>query len=201
MSLFERWTDRDIVDLIDAQPLALVVSASGGIVASPLPILVETDDSGRPTTLIGHFARSNPQLEIVRRDPRCAFLFLGAHGYISPELVTATRDWAPTWNYAFANIAADVALDEEFNAAAIEQLVEKMEGGRPKPWSVAEMGARYAQLRAHVVAFRASIVDVRARFKLAQDERPEVLFDLLTGLTGSALAGWMERFNPGRAAR
>ena len=93
VSPFAQWTDRDIVDLIDQFPLAWVVSGKPGFNATPLPILVETDETGRPTCLIGHFAKSNPQVGQIRAEPRTLFLFSGPHGYVSPELVRTTRDW------------------------------------------------------------------------------------------------------------
>jgi transcriptional regulator len=191
------WTDRDVVELIEAHPLAFVISGEG-FVTTPLPMLVETDASGRPATLLGHFARRNPHVNVLRADPRGCFLFVGPHGYVSPELVTTTKDWAPTWNYAFARVVADVAFDEELNGEAIQRLVEKMERGRREPWTTAEMGARYERLKAQVIGFRATIVDVAARFKLGQDERPEVLEDIVAGFTGTGLASWMQRFNADR---
>lgn len=197
MTPFDSWSDRDIVDLVEAHPLALVVSCSPGGRTTPLPMLIETDGDGRPVSLLGHFARRNPHVDQVRADPRCLFLFMGPHGYISPELVTTTRDWAPTWNYAFAAITADIAFDEALNEEAITRLLAKMERGRRQPWSPAEMGDRYNQLKAHVIAFRAPIVGIDGRFKLGQDERPEVLSDIIAG-SGDALAQWMRRFNAER---
>jgi transcriptional regulator len=49
-----------------------------------------------------------------------------------------------------------------------------------------------------VIGFRATIVEVAARFKLGQDERPEVLEDIVAGFTGTGLASWMQRFNADR---
>lgn len=197
-SPFTRWTDRDIVDLIDQFPLAWVVSASPVFGATPLPMLVETSDVGRPTCLVGHFAKSNPQVEQIRAEPRALFLFTGPHGYVSPEMVTTTRNWAPTWNYATARIVADVEFDDDFNDEALERLVSKMEQNRRLPWSRAELGPRYDLMKRAVIAFRAPIVAIEARFKLGQDEREDVLSDIISGFGDSDLATWMRRFNSER---
>lgn len=195
-SAFESWTNSDLIELIDQHPLAWVVSGQEGFAATPLPMLLECDAEGRPVTLLGHFSRANPQVECIRAEPRTLFLFSGPSGYISPELLTTTRDWAPTWNYAVARIVADVEFIEELADEALASLVGKMEAGRARPWSPNEMGARYHQLKRHIIAFRARIQSVEARFKLGQDERPEVLGDIVTGLGKSNLAQWMRRFNP-----
>ena len=197
-SPFAQWTDRDIVDLIEQFPLAWVVSGNSGFSGTPLPILVETDGMGRPTHLVGHFAKSNPQVEHIRAEARVLFLFTGPHGYVSPELVTTTRNWGPTWNYATARIVADVQFDEGFNEEALERLVTKMEEGRRLPWTRAELGPRYDRMKRAIIAFRAPIVSIEGRFKLGQDERPEVLSDLLTGFGDSDLSEWMRRFNADR---
>lgn len=195
-SPFARWTERDILDLVEQFPLAWVVSAN--FHATPLPILIETDGEGRPQSLLGHFARSNPQVEQIRAEPRTLFLFSGPHGYVSPELVPTTRNWGPTWNYATARIVADASFDEELNDEALEKLVTKMERGRETPWTRWELGPRYDSMKRAIIAFRAPIVGIEARFKLGQDERDEVLSDIVTGLRDSDLASWMRRFNADR---
>jgi transcriptional regulator len=195
---FDQWTDRDLIDLIDAFPLAWVVSPAAPLLSTPLPMLVEGDPDGRPVSLLGHFAKSNPQVERIRAEPTTLFLFTGPHAYVSPELVTTTRDWGPTWNYAVARVVADVAFDETLNDEALGTLVEKMERGRAQPWSSRELGERYDQMKRGIIAFRAPIVAVEVRFKLGQDERPEILSDILQGLGGGELSRWMQRFNAER---
>ena len=161
-------------------------------------MLLETDDSGRPISLLGHFAKSNPQVERIRAESRTLFLFTGPQGYISPEFVTTTRNWGPTWNYAQARIVADVAFDEALNDDALEKLVDKMEQERRNPWTRAELGPRYDRMKRAIIAFRAPIVSIEAKFKLGQDERDEVFSDIVSGLDPGGLAEWMRRFNPTR---
>ena len=196
---FDRWTDRDLADLVAAYPLAWVVSAQPQFQATPLPVLLETDDEGRPQSLLGHFAKRNPQVEAIRSNPRTLFLFSGPQGYISPELVTTTRDWAPTWNYATARILADVEFDEKLNDEALQTLVQTMERDRQDPWRIAELGERYEGMKRAIIAFRARIVSVDARFKLGQDERDEVFDSIVRRLGETELAEWMLRFNAERS--
>ena len=195
---FEQWTDRDLVDLIEAYPLAWVVSRGAPLLSTPLPMLVEADEAGRPVSLLGHFARRNPQVEHIRGEPQTLFLFTGPHAYISPELVKGTRDWAPTWNYAVARVTAEVRFDDELNDEALAALVNKMEKGRTLPWSPAELGPRYAQLKRHIIAFRAPIIAVEAKFKLGQDEPSAIRSQIMEGIGDVELGRWMHRFNIGR---
>jgi transcriptional regulator len=195
-SPFERVGSREVVDLIEAFPLAWVVSCGpDGFGATPLPIMVETNDAGEPRSLIGHFARSNPQVALLEHSPRALFLFQGPHAYISPSWIS-NRTWAPTWNYAVIRIEADVRFVADGADAVLERLVDKMERGRPGAWSIDEMGARYARLRTGIVAFEAEIRTLRPRFKLGQEETPAVLGEILAHTGDEGLNAWMRRLNP-----
>lgn len=194
-SVFSRYTDADVVDLIADYPLALLVSdGPQDFAARPLPMLADTDESGRLVRLVGHMARSNPQMEVLRATPRCCFLFQGPHGYISPRFVP-DRNWGPTWNYALLRVYADIVWRPDLTDAALERLVTKMESGQPNAWSAGELGDRYAQLAQHVEAFEAHVVHVDPRFKLGQDERLEVLQSILQKADNPELVAWMRRMN------
>lgn len=196
---FDNWTEDDVAALIRDNPLAWIVSATPRFAATPLPLLLERDAAGRPAALIGHFGRSNPQVAALEAAPRALVLFSGPQGYITPNWLQ-NRDWAPTWNYAVVRIEAEFAFDEALNDEALERLVRAMETGRSRPWTISELGGRYEAMRRRIIAFRARILSLDARFKLGQDERPEVLSQILSGLEDGALADAMRRFNPERTA-
>jgi transcriptional regulator len=197
---FDRVTAADIADLIAAYPLAWVVSQAGegSPAATPLPLLAVAGDDGRIVKLIGHFARRNPQVALLEREPRALLLFEGPHGYVSPSWIS-DRTWAPTWNYAVIRIEADIRFDPELTDRALEDLVRRMEAGRPHAWSIADMGARYARLRSGIVAFEAHVRRLDHEFKLGQDERPEVYAEILAQVGDPELVGWMQRMNPERS--
>jgi predicted FMN-binding regulatory protein PaiB len=202
---FQPRSPADVVRLIREYPLAWVVSCvEGEFHATPLPLRPMVDPAGALQGLLGHFARANPHVEVVRRVPRVLALFLGPHGYISPSWF-ADRTQAPTWNYATLQLTLDLELQEDEAQIdhVIEDLVGAMESGRPNAWSTADMGPRYRRLVSGVIGFRARIVSQRAKFKLGQDERPDVLADLLDGLDGTGqqtLREWVELCNVGRAS-
>lgn len=203
-------SDEDILALVDANPFAWVVTAVPGFRATPLPLRPVLDPQGGLTGFLGHFARRNPQVEEIAAAGRALLLFLGAHGYVSASWIT-DRTQAPTWNYMAAGFDCAITMidDEEGVADCLAVLVEAMERGRPKAWSMAEMGERAARLARGVIGFRADIISREATFKLGQDERDDVLADVLAALEsgaverpepGRALAAQMRRHNAGRLA-
>ena len=194
----------DLLRLVTEHPLAWVVAASD-LSATVLPLRPVVSDAGLLTGFLGHFARGNPQVEVLRQTPRGQLLFLGPQGYVSPSWLQ-DRTQAPSWNYASA--AFDVTLsfiDSESDLQAlIVDLVGAMEAGRPGAWSVNEMGERYARLSRGVVGFRAEIRDVRGVFKLRRDARDGVFAELVEGLRRErqdVLAGWMEHLAAARLTR
>jgi transcriptional regulator len=197
-NLFETRTAADVLRLIDEYPLAWIVSAAGtGFAATPLPLLAESNASGALESLLGHFALANPHVAQLRESPWATILFSGPQGYISPEAVSQPG-WAPTWNYAVAQCEVYIEFLPEMNNEALGRLVRKMETGRREPWTIDEMGERYAVMVKRIIAFRAHVRGVRGRFKLGQDETPHTLTEVLEELRDPALARWMRDFNPGR---
>jgi predicted FMN-binding regulatory protein PaiB len=182
--LFQPRSEQDVLRLLREQPFGWLISGHGETFrASALPFRPRLGPAGTLVGLWGHFARSNPQYEVLKRDPRAEILILGANGYISPSWM-ADRTQAPTWNYASAQFLTHVRFIED--DAGLEQvlrdLIGAMEGGRPKAWSIEDMGARYAKLARRIVAFEANIVEIRPKFKLGQDERRDVFGDIMRGL-------------------
>lgn len=199
MSKFGARTAADTARLVEAAPLAWVVSGAGETFrATLLPIRAVTDDAGRVIRLNGHFARRNDQVKLLADDPRAAILFLGPHGYVSPSWMT-DRTQAPTWNYASAQFLVEVEFfdDPERVRAHLEDLVQAMEGEHADAWTVEETAHRYAALSRNVAGFDARIVETREKFKLGQDERPDVFADIMAGLERTdqrALHDWMAAF-------
>lgn len=197
-SPFERYEDGDVADLIRDYPLAWVAARTpDGAPASLLPLVAERDTAGRVTALVGHIARHNALYGALAGEGRALILFQGPQGYISPTFVS-DRTWAPTWNYAQIQIEAELSFEPDGGDAALAALVEAMEEGRPNRWHISEMGPRYRRMEPMIIAFRARVEELKARFKLGQDERPEILREILANLSDPVLAAWMRRFNPGR---
>ncbi|MHB8283460.1 MAG: FMN-binding negative transcriptional regulator [Caulobacteraceae bacterium] len=188
---------REVVRLIETYPLAWIVSQAGALSATPLPLRAHCDGEGAIVRLDGHFARSNLQVEALRASPDALILFMGPQGYVSPSWMQ-DRTQAPTWVYASAQFRTRLTLIEDAVGIgeSLQDLVGAHEAGRPKAWSLTEMGARYDRLAQGVVAFQAEVLSVQVRFKLGQDEREDVYHDIVRGLgeDGRAdLASWLRR--------
>ena len=169
--------------LISDYPFAQVISSGeDGLRATPLPLMLTQGDDGREQ-LIGHFARSNPHVADLRREPDALVLFSGPHGYISPSWM-ADRTQAPTWNFTSVQLRVRIEFDDQETEArdAVDILTQKMEKSKRNGWAPIEMGERYSKLIRGVVAFKAPILSMTAKFKLGQNERKDVLIDILTGL-------------------
>ena len=194
----------DVASLVRHHPLAWVVTGTGyNFRTTLLPVRAEVDAQDRIVRLVGHFARSNDHVSVLQKDPQALILVLGPQAYISPSWVR-DKTWAPTWNYASAQFLVDLTFFETDAAidAHLRDLVDAMEAGRPDAWHVEQMGARYQRLSKGVIGFRAEVREVRAKFKLGQDERDEIYRDIAAGLQrdGDAeLLRWMNEFNPTRA--
>lgn len=191
MSLpFEPRSQADTLALVRAFPLAWVVSLQGEAAATPLPLLAECDGDGRIAALFGHFARRNPQVAALQAAPDALLLFQGPQGYVAPRLVSKP-DWGPTWNYAVARFRVRIEFVPAETDEALVRLAAHLEAGRDAPWTVARMGPRYAQLREHVIAFRAHVEHVQATFKLGQDESAETFREIVDGHDDPGLRNWM----------
>lgn len=183
----------DIAALIAQYPLAWVVSPG---TATPLPLLAETGADGEIVALFGHFARRNPQVALIERAPAAMILFQGPQAYVPARLVSKP-DWGPTWNYAVLRFDVEIEFVPDETAASVERLAAVLEQGRPEPWTPDRMGERYAELTRHIIAFRAHVRGLDARFKLGQDESPQIFDEIVAGLDDRALADWMTRATRG----
>ena len=202
-SKFVARNDADITQLITRHPLAWVISHEHPGNATPLPLRPESVENNRIVTLIGHYARSNPQVADLQSDPRASLLFMGPNGYVSPSWLT-DRTQAPTWNYACVNFNVRIEfLDNQDDLDRIvRDLVDWMERNHEHSWSVEEMGARYDQLLKRIIPFRAHVLATNAKFKLGQDERDDVYPEMINGLRragNEALIELMTDANPSRS--
>ncbi|HWU95062.1 MAG TPA: FMN-binding negative transcriptional regulator [Sphingomonas sp.] len=188
MSRFAPRRPGDVAAMIREEVLGLVTTHDDqGFITTPLPLLAEVDEAGEVTALIGHFATANPHVARARATPRAQVSFFGPHGYISPSMVSKP-DWGPTWNYRLAQFEVEIEFQPGNEDQAIRALAAAVEGTGDGDWTVERMGARYASLVEHVIAFRAQVIRSSARFKLGQDESATSFREIVSALGDTALS-------------
>jgi transcriptional regulator len=192
-----------VSQLIERHPLAWIVSCNDGdFTVTPLPLRPVVDASGVVTQLVGHFARSNPHVDVLKRHPRALVLFRGEQSYVSPSWM-ADRTFAPTWNHMGVQFVVDIEFHENTDTLreVLRDMIDTMEAGRPNAWRLEETAHRYEKLVPHIVSFDAHVRETKAVFKLGQDERLPIYQGSVQGLSESGeteLVEWMQRYNANR---
>ena len=88
-----------LISVVDAVPFA-----------THLPVLYRRE--AQRVTLMGHWARANPQWQSIEAQ-RVLVILHGPHAYVSPRWYVEPTQNVPTWNYAVAHIYGQVRLVEE----------------------------------------------------------------------------------------
>jgi transcriptional regulator len=165
---------RHAIELVRANPFAMVVSADGGApVATHVPVIVDgsVEASFVGATLLGHMARVNPHWRAFEDSPEILVVFTGPHGYVSPT-VYATDPAVPTWDYAAVHLTGRVELIDEPDGVldVVERTVAALESMRSPQWRPSPKSRdRFVSLLSGVTAFRVHVTAERSLFKLSQD--------------------------------
>lgn len=188
-SPFESCSHDQVRLLIDSHPLTWVIPVGGDAAAAArLPLLGDYAPDGSLVRLVGHLSRRNPLLAALGPDRRAVALFAGPEGYVSPAQA-GLADWGPTWNYAQVAVDCVLEVSDALTAPVLDRLVAAME----PDWRAEALGPRAAGMRAQIIGFHAAVTAVRPRFKLGQDERPEVFASILARHPNAELVAWMRR--------
>ncbi|WP_236209085.1 FMN-binding negative transcriptional regulator [Pseudomonas tohonis] len=169
----------------------LVCQGADGLVASHLPLLLETGD-GEYGTLHGHIARANPQWRALADGAEALVVFNGPDAYVSPAWYAAKAEHGkvvPTWNYIAVHAygQAEVFDDAERLLHLVGRLSDQHEAGRPQPWALGDAPRDYidAMLRA-IVGFALPIRRIEGKWKLGQNRSQADQAGVREGLAGSA---------------
>jgi transcriptional regulator len=161
--------------LIRAHPLGLLVTAGpGGLMANPIPFLVEADGSEHGM-LRAHLARANPQLQELAVVNECLVVFQGPQRYVTPAWYATKRETGkvvPTWNYATVHAwGRPVVKDEQaWIRGQIGDLTVQQEHPRAEPWAVEDAPSDFiaAQVRA-IVGLEIPIARIEGKWKVSQN--------------------------------
>lgn len=175
-----------------ARLASLVTATSQGIVATPLPMLLD-EREGPLGTLYAHVARANPQRTLAPTADALA-IFMGPEAYITPSWYATKQETGkvvPTWNYMAVHAYGPVEFfdDERRLLDAVTRLTERHERTRPEPWQVADAPADYlrSQLKG-IVGVRMPISRLEGKRKMSQNRPPADREGVIRGLGESAAA-------------
>lgn len=147
----------------------LVSNGEGGIVATHLPILLDST-RGPHGMLIGHLARENQHWRALAADRESLAIFQGPHAYISPSWYT-TPYAVPTWNYVAVHAYGRPSLIDDPSALyrIVEETTRNYEAPFAHPWEL-EPRREYAEkLLKNIVGFEMEISRLEGKRKLSQN--------------------------------
>ena len=125
--------------LIRAHPLGMLITAGpGGLMANPIPFLVDADGSPHGT-LRCHMARGNPHWRELDKVEECLAVFQGPQDYVTPSWYATKQETGkvvPTWNYVTVHVWGRPHVMDGNDAwlrRQIEDLTNSREGGLRRP--------------------------------------------------------------------
>lgn len=183
---FEETERETLHALIEAHSFATFITPDAqDPMVTHLPILL---DRGRGPlgTLIGHFARGNPQWRRIQEQSEALVIFHGPHAYVSPSWYGAHPS-VPTWNYAVVHARGPARLFEDSEAleAMLRRMVDTFEGSRATPWRMELPDDYRNRMIGGIVGVEIEVAHLTGKFKLSQNrpatDRPMVVAALEAG--------------------
>jgi transcriptional regulator len=154
----------------------LVTYGPSGLIASHVPLVLDTSDSATPYgTLRGHLSRANQQWRDYSPDVPALAIFAGPQHYITPSWYPAKTEHGkvvPTWNYIVVHAYGRLETyeDRESLLANVEALTTHHEASRTEPWKVSDAPASYidAQLKG-IIGISLRIDRLEGKWKISQN--------------------------------
>lgn len=181
--------ESETLDLLETLSFATLVSlGEGGLLSTPLPLLLDRSNGG--IRLIGHVARANPHWK--RFDPAVPSLaiFQGGDAYVTPAWYAEkqkTGKVVPTWNYV--SIHAHGRLEAVEDPVALLEIVTRLtnrhESARERAWQVSDAPSDYidAMLRG-IVGVVLHVEKLEGKAKLSQNKAVEDRAAIRAGMAG-----------------
>ncbi len=176
--------------LAEARLATIVTVIDGHPVADHAPIHFDPT-RGPFGTILGHFARANPQAAPEAEGREALVVVIGPDAYVSPGYYPSKRDHGrvvPTWNYVAVHASGRLRRIEDPTRlrAMLEGLTDRHEAGRAEPWSLADAPEEFlrAQMKG-VVGFEIEIERLEGKRKLSQNRAVADREGVVAGLAAS----------------
>jgi len=164
--------------LIEAHPLATLVTAgSDGLNANLLPFTLAADRGDRGV-LRAHLAKGNDQIAALREGREALVIFQGAEAYITPSWYVSKAEHGkvvPTWNYVVVQAwgTSRVIDDPAWLRIQIDELTRKQERDRSEPWNVTDAPESFVQSQIKgITGLEIEVSRIEGKWKVSQN-RPE----------------------------
>jgi transcriptional regulator len=174
---FEELRVERVHALVDAHPLASIVSAGpSGPDADHVPLLLDAT-RGAEGTLRGHVSRSNPMWKALDGATVLA-IFRGPDLYVTPSWYPSKSERGevvPTWNYAVVHAHGRIRFvhDRAWLLDCVRALTERFERDRAEPWSVDDAPAEFIDgLLGAIVGLEIEVERWVAKVKASQNRAP-----------------------------
>ncbi|HEY1744393.1 MAG TPA: FMN-binding negative transcriptional regulator [Granulicella sp.] len=162
-------------DLIEAHPLAsLVTMGQSGLFASHLPMVLERESATRGL-LKGHLSRANQQWRDFQPSVEALAIFSGPEHYITPSWYAEKADTGkvvPTWNYAVVHVYGTLKVIEDptWLIEYLNALTTVHESAFSAPWQVSDAPAGYVEsLLKGIVGLELPIERIEGKWKASQN--------------------------------
>lgn len=164
----------------------LVTRTSDGLIASHVPMLLETSPVPYGT-LIGHLARPNPQARGALGEALA--IFQGPDAYITPSWYATKRTTGkvvPTWNYVAVHAFGAIEFfdDPVRLLDVVTHLTDRQEGRRGAPWAVSDAPEEFIQgMLKGIVGFAIAVARLEGKWKMSQNRPVEDRVGVVAGLS------------------
>lgn len=165
----------------------LVTTGPDGLLATPLPLLLDPEPAPHGT-LLGHVARANPQWRRSAPEGEALAMFAGPDAYVTPSWYAtkrATGKVVPTWNYVAVHAYGTVEFieDTDWLLGLVTRLTNHHESQRDTPWAVADAPPEFTQSQLKgIVGVRLTITRLEGKWKMSQNRNAEDRAGVVEGL-------------------
>lgn len=174
----------------EARLSMLVTATSEGLIATPLPLILDESEKGEYGVLYGHLAKANPQWKLPATG-EALVIFPGPDAYVTPSWYAAKREHGkvvPTWNYVAVHAYGPVEFfnDEDRLLEVVTRLTNLYEHPRAEPWAVTDAPEPFikSQLKG-IVGLRLPIARIEGKRKMSQNRSADDRDGVAEGLMSS----------------
>lgn len=181
--------------LMNAQPLAAVITlGAGGLEANHVPLHLFPDE-GERGVLRGHVARQNGMWRTGGAAVEALAIFQGPASYVSPSWYPTKREHGkvvPTWNYVVVHAHGRLHVhdDPQWVHRQASALTDRQEARFTHPWAVSDAPEDYvAKMLQAIVGIEIVIERLVGKWKVSQNQPAANRLGVVQGLAASDDAG------------